>query len=136
MRKLIIEENPINPKYYDRMSQLLDELIAARRSQAIAYQAYLDKIVDLTRQAKNPHAGGSYPATVDTPARKALYDNLDSDEALTLAVDEAVHESRQDDWRGNRMKQKRVKLAIRSVLGESDPRVDDVFDLVTNQNEY
>ena len=29
VRKLIIDENSINPKYYDKMSELLDELIAA-----------------------------------------------------------------------------------------------------------
>ena len=30
VRKLIIDEQPINPKYYERMSELLDALIAQR----------------------------------------------------------------------------------------------------------
>jgi type I restriction enzyme R subunit len=38
VRKLIIDEQPINPKYYERMSQLLDALIAERRQQALDYQ--------------------------------------------------------------------------------------------------
>ena len=29
VRKLIIDEQPINPKYYEKMSELLDALIAA-----------------------------------------------------------------------------------------------------------
>ena len=136
VRKLIIDENPINPKYYEKMSELLDELIEARRQQAIAYQEYLDSIVDLTKKAKNPTFGGSYPETVNTVAKKALYDNLEEDEALTLAVDRAVHSSRQDNWRGNKMKTKKVKFAIKAVLGEGDSRIDGVLELVTNQDEY
>ncbi len=136
VRKLIIDENPINPKYYEKMSELLDELIQARRTMAIAYQEYLNKIVDLAKKAKNPTSGGTYPKTVNTVAKKALYDNLDKDEALALAVDKAVHNSRQDDWRGTTMKIKKVRIAIKAVLGEDDPRVDDILDLVASQNEY
>jgi type I restriction enzyme R subunit len=136
VRKLIIDENPINPKYYEKMSELLDELIEVRRKNAISYQEYLDKIVELTRKAKNPTSGSTYPTTVNTIAKKSLYDNLDKDEALALDVDKAVHNSRQDDWRGNSMKTKKVKIAIKAVLGENDPRVDDVLDLVASQDEY
>ena len=31
VRKLIIDEQPINPKYYEKMSELLDALIEQRR---------------------------------------------------------------------------------------------------------
>jgi type I restriction enzyme R subunit len=31
VRKLIIDESPINPKYYEKMSELLDALIAQRK---------------------------------------------------------------------------------------------------------
>ena len=118
------------------MSELLDELIAARRSNAIAYEEYLEKIVELTKQAKNPADGNSYPAAVNTAAKKALYDNLGNDEALTLAVDGAVRGSLQDDWRGAEIKTKKVKIAIKGVLGEGDPRIDAVLTLVISQHEY
>ena len=118
------------------MSELLDELIEARRKNAISYQAYLDKIVELTKQAKNPTSSNSYPPTVKSAAQKALYDNLGNDEALTLAVDLAVQNSRQDDWRGHSMKIKRVKFAIKAELGEDDPRLENILELVTNQHEY
>lgn len=41
---------------------------------------------------------------VRSPARKALYDNLGQNAGLALAVDTAVLDSRQGDWRGNAMK--------------------------------
>ena len=34
VRKLIIDEQPINPKYYEKMSELLDALIEQRRQEA------------------------------------------------------------------------------------------------------
>ncbi len=41
MRKVIVDERALNPKYYDRMSELLDALIDQRRQDAIAYKEYL-----------------------------------------------------------------------------------------------
>ncbi|MCZ7558532.1 MAG: HsdR family type I site-specific deoxyribonuclease [Bacteroidia bacterium] len=135
VRKLIIDEHPINPKYYDRMSELLDALILQRKQEAIDYQEYLAKIVELTRQAKNPATGESYPATINTSAKRALFYNLGKDEKLTLDVDTAVMESRQDDWRNNRFKLLKVKYAIGAVLNDEE-LTDKTLDLVKNQIEY
>ena len=83
VRKLIIDETPVNPKYYEKMSELLDALIEQRRKGAMSYKEYLEKIVELTKKATMPGGGpGGYPASVKTAAQRALYDNLDKDEAL------------------------------------------------------
>jgi type I restriction enzyme R subunit len=37
VRKLIIDESPVNPKYYEKMSALLDALIAQRRKGACTW---------------------------------------------------------------------------------------------------
>jgi len=163
VRKLIIDEQPINPKYYERMSQLLDALIAQRRQEALDYQKYLQDIVELTKKVKNPTEGASYPKSLNTPAKRALYDNLGKNETLALAIDAAVLASRQDDWRSNTFKVRRVRFAIKGALeayklsrtgkssgeakeepesygpdkGESiDDRVDRILELVKTQNEY
>ncbi len=136
VRKLIIDEHPINPKYYEKMSELLDALIEQRKQDALSYQQYLDKIVELTRQAKNPSSSGAYPKSLSTPGKRALFDNLGKDEALALNVDQAVRDSRQADWRDNSFKVKRVRLAIKAVLGDDDGHVDQILELVKNQHEY
>ena len=136
VRKLIIDESPINPKYYDRMSQLLDALIAQRRQDAISYQEYLEKIVELTREAKNGPNAGAYPKSLDSAARRALFDNLGKDELLAIRVDRAVRSSMQDGWRNNVMKSRRVRRAIADALGEGEERIERVLDLVKSQNDY
>jgi len=125
VRRLIIDEQPINPKYYEKMSELLDALVKQRRQEALDYQAYLAKIVELTKKVKNPEVGGSYPSAINTPGKRALYDNLGNDEAVALAVHDAVRSSRQDDWRGNPFKVKKVKNAIRAALGAAGSLLQD-----------
>ena len=135
VRKLIIDETPINPKYYETMSELLDALIEQRKQQAIDYETYLAEIVALTKKAKNPAAGATYPAAMNTAAKRALYDNLGKDEALATAVDAEIRATKKDNFRGNRVKEREVRNAIRAHI--SDPAlVDLIFDIVRNQHEY
>jgi type I restriction enzyme R subunit len=135
VRKLIIDETPINPKYYEKMSELLDALIALRKTEAVDYEAYLAKIVELTKQAKSPETTTSYPAAVNSAAKRALFDNLGEDEDLALAVDASIRATKKDAWRGNRVKEKEVRNAIKAHI--ADPElITTIFDLVRNQHEY
>jgi type I restriction enzyme R subunit len=152
VRKLIIDEQPINPKYYEKMSALLDALIAQRRKEMLEYAEYLRQIVALTKKVKNPETGGTYPERMNTPGKRALYDNLGGDENLASAVHQAVHDSRQDDWRNHRVKVVKVRHAIKAALmaqegertatypqgaGENfDAKVERIIELVGNQSEY
>lgn len=136
VRKLIVDEQPINPKYYEEMSQLLDALVKKRREQALEYQEYLRQIVELTKKAKNPAAGGTYPKTLNTTGRRALYDNLGREEALALAVDAGVRGSVQDAWRTNTFKVKKVRNAIKAALDGDEATTDRILELVKKNDEY
>ena len=135
LRRLIIDEHPINPRYYDEMSTLLDAIIKERREKAKEYQQYLQEIIELTKKVHNPSGGLRYPKSLNTPARRALYDNLDRNEELAAEIDALVQTTRQDDWRGNRVKEKEIRYAIRRRLGDED-LTTSVFELVKQQEEY
>ncbi|MGE3188367.1 MAG: type I restriction endonuclease subunit R, partial [Vicinamibacterales bacterium] len=160
VRRLIVDEMAVNPKYYSKMSALLDALIAQRRQEALDYKAYLARIVELTKQASRPESASSYPARIDTAALRALYDNLDHPvpaevrerpeapfggapvvtvadrEELALAVDRAIRNVKKADWRGNRFKEREIRNAIREMLGDDDALVDAVFEIVKAQRDY
>ena len=136
MRKIIIDEQPLNPKYYEKMSELLDALIAQRKKEALDYQKYLERIVNLAKKAVNPDTGESYPKELNTPGKRALYDNLGKDQARALAVDHSIHESRQDDWRNNPFKIRKVRLAVKVALGGDEELTEKTLELVKYQNEY
>ncbi|PSB30104.1 type I restriction endonuclease subunit R [Chlorogloea sp. CCALA 695] len=135
LRKTIIDQNPVNPKYYERISQLLDDLIQERRDSAINYQEYLEQVKQLSRQVVQPMTT-NYPPTLDTPAKKSLYDNLGKDENLTLRIDSAVRETKKESWVGNRFKEREVAKAIRSAATGYKINVEEVLELVKNQREY
>ena len=116
VRKLIINESPVDPAYYDKLSKLLDALIAQRRLGVATYAEYMAKIAKLTQEATSPGGVAAYPAGITTSAQKALFNNLGKNLTLALAVDAAVLSSLQDDWRNNSGKTKRVRNAIRAVL--------------------
>ena len=117
VRKLIINESPVDPAYYEKMSRLLDALIEQRRKGVVSYKEYLARIAELARDVATP--GGQptgYPASLNTAAKQALYNNLWQNEKLALRVNKSILENLQDGWRDNTMKTKRVRQAIRQVL--------------------
>ncbi|MFC1513019.1 type I restriction endonuclease subunit R [Thermodesulfobacteriota bacterium] len=138
IRKVIIDEQATNPKYYEEMSELLDALIKERREQALEYQKYLEKVKELAWAVTQP--GGippeGYPKSLDSPAKRSLYDNLDKDEALALRIDTAVRYTKKEGWVGHRFKEREVANAIRQETEGHEVSVDDLLELVKNQREY
>lgn len=135
VRKLIIDETPVNPKYYEQMSELLDALVEQRKADAISYAEYLAKIVELAKKVHSPEGSGTYPAVINSAAKRALFDNLGKDEALAVAVDDDIRRTKKADWRGNMFKEREVRRAIARHI--SDPAlVEMIFDLAHKQHEY
>jgi len=138
IRKVIIDEQSVNPKYYEKMSELLDALIEERRKQAIEYKAYLEKVKELSVQVVNP--GGidpdPFPSSINTAAKKALYQNFVSDEGWVLKVDHAIRSTKKADWIGNVQKEGEVAQAIYKAVGDDEGLVEKILELVRNQHEY
>ena len=55
---------------------------------------------------------------------------------ITLALDDAVRSVKKVDWRGNRFKEREVRNAIRSVLGDDDSLVNTFFEIVKARHDY
>ena len=136
MRKVIIDEHALNPKYYDKMSELLDAIIEQRRQQAIDYQEYLAKLLDAAKQLGTKESDTRYPDWADNGARRALIDFGWPDPATPIQVDTAILTSKPYDWVGNPMKEKVVKRAISRTLPDGFDRLDELFELVKARDEY
>ena len=166
VRRLIVDEMAVNPKYYEKMSAVLDALIRQRREEAIEYEAYLKKVIELAEQVKSGEGGVSYPASIMTGALRAIYDNLptsppagpvaraarvadviptpkvetesDARETAALAVHRAVHQARMASWRGHPIKERRIKRAIEHALGPyGEPDLTmAIFDIIKARSEY
>ncbi len=140
LRKVIIEESPTNPMYFERMSVLLDELIKRRKEERIEYANYLNEIIALSGKVKKPSSSAAYPSSINTNAKRALFDNLGKNEALALELDHKIITTKKDGWRDNIQKSKAVRIAITDLLKSyditDDLEIHRIFDLVKNQSEY
>ncbi len=106
-----------------------------RRDEALEYRQYLAKIVELTKQVHNPAGGQAYPSSLNTYVRRALYDNLGSDEQRAVSLDTAICQTKKDGWRGNRIKEREVRYVIRQHVHDK-VETERIFELVKNQSEY
>ncbi len=135
IRRLIIEETPTNPKYFQKMSELLDELVKERKKGVEEYQEYLKKIVELSKKVKQPEGSKEYPSTINTRGKQAIYDNIGKDALLAADLDNEIRYVKKDSWRGNKAKEKEIRIAIRKFI-QDDNLVDAIFEIIKNQSEY
>ena len=141
IRTVITEEKPTNPKFYEKMSVLLDKIIDERKKEALDYKSYLNKISELCKKLKDQSYGSTYPKDINTKSRMALYDNLNKNKKLAIKIDVAIIKNKPDGWKGNQIKEKMVRIhGIENVLKEQniedDTLVDKILDLARNQDGY
>ena len=136
IRKKVVEKILVNPKYYEKMSAILDELIRLRREGAIEYQDLLKKYIQLVKDIERPENNTHYPKKIrHSGALRAFYDNCGEDEKLALALDKAVRSSKQADFRHNGFKERRIKKALFDVLNDTN-EVERIYSIVVEQGEY
>ncbi len=156
VRRKIIKEHLNDPAYYDRMSKLLDEILADMKAKRIAYEEYLKRLATLAKQVQVGHAD-TLPPRISTPGIRAIFNNLrvptgmdpgavardgvvnhDTDPRVEIAVaiDEAIRRARPDDWRGNQARENEIKRAILPLLGDDPREVERLFPIIKQQREY
>ena len=133
-RRTIVNERANDPAFYDRMSQVLDEIIRFRKQQAHAYEEYLRRVADLARQL-HQRSSDSTPTELDTPGKRALWSNLNGDVELAIRIDSTVLEARPDGWRGVQAKEQRIKAALFDVLQDA-AEVERLFPILVAQPGY
>jgi type I restriction enzyme R subunit len=136
IRKVIIDERATNPKYYDKMSRLLDAILEERRRDALEYKEYLAKLLEHATKLGKGESDSKYPKWADNGARRALIDFFYPSTKLAVEVDSVIWHTKPDSWVGNPIKEKRVKRVLARTLPTDFDRLDELFDLVKARHEY
>lgn len=137
VRRKIIEKTETNPKYFEKMSQLLKELVEQRKRAAISYEEYLKHIVELTKKVHRQENDTNYPEDIrKSKALMALYDNLERNEELALKLHKKILSEKQDGWRGDPIKSRRIRGIIYSCVGDDEERIEKIFKIAEKQGEY
>ena len=141
VRSKIIKEHLNDPAYFDKMSELLNEIIETRKSKAIEYEEFLRQIAELVKRVQTGHAADTPEPLKNNPALRAIYNNLpangDEKAKLDLAIelDEAIKTARPDGWRGLHAREQVVKAALFKVLHD-EAEVERLFLIVKAQTAY
>ncbi len=134
VRSKIVKEHLSDPAFYEKMSALLNEVIAARKSKALDYEAYLKEIEKLIRRV-NAGKAEDTPERLNTPGLRALYSNLGNDEEQAIRLHEAILKVRPDAWRGVQARENKIKQALYQELNDK-AEVERVFLIIQQQKEY
>ena len=142
VRRVIVDEMAVNPKYYEKMSELLDALIRQRKRDAIDYEAYLSRIIALAKRV-DQRENAQYPIAIKSPAQRAIFDNLKvgqlkegSAETAALAIDQAIRRVKKADWRNNRFKEREIQNAIESELEGDAGLAKAIFEIAKARDDY
>ncbi|WP_165442425.1 type I restriction endonuclease subunit R [Helicobacter pylori] len=133
-RKRIIEKEASDPKYYEKLSSLLNDLINQFREKKLTYLEYLQQIRNLAKQVIHKE-DKNYPKKINTNALKTLYNNLDQNEALALEIDACVRDNKKDGWVGHNQKEKNLKIALRKIIND-EGLLENTFNLAKHIDEY
>jgi type I restriction enzyme, R subunit len=148
IRSKIIKERLTDPAYYDRMSALLDEILADLRARRIEYAEALKRYATLAKDTQSGKRADT-PRQLDTPGKRALYNILIKnppaclDEApthdgtpeeatlrLALNIDATVRRVRHANWRGNQARENVIKEALAPLLAFNDDEIERIFLII------
>ena len=162
VRKTIIRDQLTDPRFYDQMSLLLDDLIQQSRADTAAYEQFLRKAEALVRRlaARQPEAGipaalhgkheamviysnlpailaaGANEASMVAESRPAFGDEQDELVSLALEIDRTMRERAPAGWKGDQAREAQVLNALFPLLDRNRAATRALFDLVKNQPGY
>ena len=159
IRKTIVRNRLTDPRFYEQMSKLLDDLIKQSREDAAAYEEFLRKAEDLVKRLADRQFDNDVPVTLHSRREATvIYNNLpmiladsrartdgltevpaefgDDRLRLALEVDRVMREQAPAGWRGDQAREAQVLNALFPLLGRNREATRALFELVKNQPGY
>jgi len=151
VRKVIIRDQLTDPRFYEQMSRLLDDLIKQSRDDAQAYEAFLRQAEALARKLAEKQPTDGVPAALHGNREAAVvFNNLptlptstfryptpeEARAALALRVDRTIREQAPAGWKGDPVREKQVLNALYPLLERDREATQALFEIVKNQPGY
>jgi type I restriction enzyme R subunit len=159
VRKTIIRDQLTDPKFYEEISKLLEDLIKQKRDDADSYEKFLKQAEELVKNMAGKTPSSGVPAVLHgKPEASVIFNNLPSiladpmcsimeeegpDEiqkhaALALEIDLTMREQAPAGWKedidGPRGRQ--VLNALYPLMSKDKAATQALFDLIKNQPGY
>jgi type I restriction enzyme R subunit len=158
IRQTIIRERLTDPRYYEEMSILLDDLIRQKNEETENYEAFLQKAEELVRkmfQGQNTDGvpdklrGKAEAIVIYNNLPEILSGNIDGNMLaeppvpygnglvkLALQIDLIMRERAPAGWRGDDTREKEVLNALYPVMNRDRHATKALFNLLMNMKGY
>lgn len=151
VRKVIIRDQLTDPRFYEQMSALLDDLIRQSREEAAEYEEFLRQAEALAKRLAGKRPDDGVPTCLHgNDEASVLYNNLPTLPATTfsyptpeearaefaLRLDRAVREKAPAGWRGDRAREAQVLNALYPLLDRDREATEALFEIVKSQPGY
>jgi len=159
VRKTIIREQLTDPRFYDQMSKLFDDLIRQSRADAAAYEEFLRKAEALVKRLATKQPDEGVPAALHGRREATvIYNNLpriltagrakaagvaeppaeygDPRLKLALEIDLVMRERAPAGWKGDQAREAQVLNALFPLLNRDREATLALFELIKNQPGY
>jgi len=135
LRREISERLVVNPKYFAQMSVLLKELIDTKKKEIKDYVTLLTEYKKLVEKVEHPENDEHYPASIrNSMSLRAWYDFTDGDEELSLQIDNAIRNNKQDDFQNSLIKCRKLKGAICRVV-QDENKTEQIYKILCAQED-
>jgi type I restriction enzyme R subunit len=150
IRKTIIREQLTDPRFYEEMSKLLEDLIQQSREDAAAYEQFLKEAETLVKRLAQKNSG-NHPVVLNAhPGAIALFNNLatisattfqcpadeDAKAKIVLALDQSMREHAPAGWKGDETREKQVLNALFPIMGRDREATRAIFQVIKQQAGY
>ena len=159
VRKIIIREQLTDPRFYEQMSKLLDDLIKQNRADTTVYEEFLRMAEALVKRLAGKQSDEGVPAALyGKREATVIYNNLprilaagraradrvaeespeygDERVRLALEIDQVMRERAPAGWKGDQTREAQVLNALFPLLNRDRKATLALFELIKNQPGY
>lgn len=158
IRQTIIRDQLTDPRFYNEMSKLLDDLIKQNKDDTDQYKLFLEKAEELVKKLMNGQSASDVPIKLNGKSEAVvIYNNLPDILALTsteliasepeaeygnklihlaLEIDRVMRENAPAGWRGDDAREKEVLNALFPLVQKDRQVTQALFELLKNMNGY
>ena len=158
VRKTIIREQLTDPRFYEEISKLLDDLIKQKREDTESYEEFLKSAEALVKRMASKGSNGEHPPELnDHPEAIVLFNNLvtippsdgtanelsgrDPDEVharakLALEIDRVMREKAPSGFRGDETRERQILNELFPLMGRDREATAAIFEIIKQQPGY
>ncbi len=158
VRKTIIREQLTDPRFYEEMSTLLDDLIQQKREDTKSYEEFLKRAEELVKKISSKSVQDEYPSKLNgnieaivlfnnlpdilfkesdlNQNRKTEIEEIEIRANLALEIDRVMREKAPAEFRGDETRERQILNELFPIMGRDRDATIKIFEIIKQQKGY